>query len=158
MNSLCRMRCPISFIFLLLIDFIRLLLSFTSSSTLSFDFFSIHDVLVIFLHIHISIASDLCFSFLFKLHVSQPYSNYTPNEGFMNFFRVSVVRCLFVSKLYFFIKACLARAILLLTSCSYLFKLFSGSCFMRVEKTSVDEMKRFLVSNKKYTLCLMDFI
>uniref|UniRef100_A0A8D8V816 Uncharacterized protein n=1 Tax=Cacopsylla melanoneura TaxID=428564 RepID=A0A8D8V816_9HEMI len=73
-------------------------------------------------------------------------------EDFMNFFRVSVVRCLFVSKLYFFIKACLARAILLLTSCSYLFKLFSGSCFMRVEKTSVDEMKRFLVSNKKYTL------
>jgi len=92
-NVLCLNRCPNYFVFLFNICFIIFLFSYIFY-TCSFVFLSAHDVLFIYLQIHISIASKLFFSFFLVVQVSHSYSNTLHTNIVMIFFFISMLKCL----------------------------------------------------------------
>src|SRR5688572_5367695 len=65
-----------------------------SMRTPSFVFFSIQDILSIFLHIHISQALIFFLRFFVIVHVSQPYSTVGKINALTSSFFVSILTCL----------------------------------------------------------------
>src|SRR5688572_26545387 len=65
-----------------------------SMRTPSFVFFSIQDILSIFLHIHISQALIFFLRFFVIVHVSQPYSTVGKINALTSLFFVSILTCL----------------------------------------------------------------
>lgn len=114
-KSLCLNECPISFTFFFIITVIMFLSSPIYCKMTSFLFSSVHLVLVVFLQTHVSIASNLSFSYFLRVHVSQTYNKTLQKYDLIKLFLVWMLKFLSVNKDVFFSNDCYAKAILLLT-------------------------------------------
>jgi len=112
-KSLCLFVCPMSFTFLFIIVVVMFLSSPVSCKMVSFLFLSVQLVFIILLQIHISVASNLSFSYYFMVHVLQPYNKILQIYVLMKLFLVWMLKFLFVNRDLFFSNDCFAKAILL---------------------------------------------
>src|SRR6478609_676416 len=111
--------CPIQFLFLSHVVFIKLRFSFMELSTCSFVLLSIQLTFPILLHTHISKAFKRFVSFFLMVHVSHPYRTTGHTSVLTNLFLRSTLILLFSSS-FLLLNASFAIPILVLTSSKHL--------------------------------------
>lgn len=121
-KSLRLIRCPMNFTLFFVTVVMMFLSSSISCKILSFLFLSVQLVFIVVLKIHISINSNLSFTYFFMV-VFHPYNKILQIYDLMKFFLVLMTKFLFVNKNLFFSNAFFAKAILL--SASFVDMLFS---------------------------------
>jgi len=110
-NVLCRISCPNNFVFLEFMVCLIYLFSFTFASIWSFVFIAVQFVFEILLQNHISVASSLLLSCLFRVHASHSLVKMLHTNVFKYFFLVVIDRFWFTNRFILLLKGKFASAI-----------------------------------------------